>query len=110
MAGPLALRDYGVLGVTRPRWWTTVPCVWLGALSHLLTDHVTHASLAGTGLGIPALGAEVVAGVPWFIVVHLVASALGATVLLVSMYVVPHAPSVSTAATAAAVASRRVTS
>jgi hypothetical protein len=82
MAGPLALRDYGVIGVTRPRWWTTVPCVWLGALSHLLTDHVTHASLAGTGLGIPALGAEVVAGVPWFIVVHLVASALGAVAWL----------------------------
>jgi len=76
-ARPLALRDYGVLGLTRPRWWITLSSVWIGVLSHLLTDHVTHASLTGTGLGVPALRAEVLPGAPWWVVLHLAATALG---------------------------------
>lgn len=81
-AGPLALRDYGVLGLTQPRLWVTVACVWLGVVSHVLTDHVTHASVPGTGIGISALAAEVVPGVPWWTALHLAGSALGAAAWL----------------------------
>ena len=71
------MRDYGALGLTRPRLRVTVACVWLGAVSHVLTDHVTHASVRGTDVGISALAAEIVPGVPWWTVLHLAGSALG---------------------------------
>jgi hypothetical protein len=75
--GPLALTDYGALGVVRHRWWISVLSAWLGAFSHVLWDHLTHASIAGTDLGLPALDAEVVDGIPWWMPLHLLSSALG---------------------------------
>src|SRR5262249_10520001 len=60
----------------------TLLCVWLGAVSHLLTDDVTHASITGTDLGIPALAAEIMPGVQWWMVLHLAGSALGAAAWL----------------------------
>jgi hypothetical protein len=63
--GPLAVRDYGVLGGVRHPWWITEALALLGAASHVAWDHVTHESIAGTGLGLPALAREAVPGVPW---------------------------------------------
>jgi hypothetical protein len=37
-AGPLALRDYGLLGSFRHRWWITASSALLGAASHLALD------------------------------------------------------------------------
>jgi hypothetical protein len=42
--GPLALRDYAVLGSVRPRWYVTAGCAWVGALTHRLWDILTHRS------------------------------------------------------------------
>jgi hypothetical protein len=77
-AGPLALRDYAVLGAVHHRWWVSVASAWLGALSHVLLDHVTHASIAGTSLGLAVLAADIVPGVPWWMPIHLLATVLGA--------------------------------
>jgi len=82
MAGPLALGDYGVLGVVRHRWWVSALSVWLGVFSHVATDHLTHAAIEGTTLGLPALNAEVVPGLAWWIPIHLLGTALGGLVWL----------------------------
>jgi hypothetical protein len=37
---PRVLRDYGVLGVTRHRWWVTWSSALIGAESHLLLDRL----------------------------------------------------------------------
>lgn len=87
MAGPLALRDYGVLGIVRHRWWVSASSVWLGLFSHVVTDHVTHAAIEGTALGLPALRTEVVPGLAWWIPIHLFSTALGG---LVSLAIVLH--------------------
>lgn len=39
--GPLALRDYGVLSVTRHRWWVTASSALLGAATHLVWDNLS---------------------------------------------------------------------
>jgi hypothetical protein len=36
------VRDFGVLGTVRHRWWITASSALLGAVSHLLWDLVTH--------------------------------------------------------------------
>ncbi|MCW2609415.1 MAG: hypothetical protein JWM15_661 [Cryptosporangiaceae bacterium] len=41
--GPLALRDYGVLGRVRPPWLVTVGSVLIGAVSHQFWDRFSHA-------------------------------------------------------------------
>jgi hypothetical protein len=76
--GSLALRDYGVLGLVHHRWWISAFSAWIGAFSHVLWDHVTHTSIAGTDLGLPVLNAELVGGVPWWMPIHLLSSVLGA--------------------------------
>jgi hypothetical protein len=80
--GVLAVRDYGVLGTVHHRWWISAISAWLGALSHILWDHLTHASIAGTSLGLPALQTELAYGVPWWMPIHLLSSVLGAVAWL----------------------------
>jgi len=71
-----------VLGLVRHRWWITGTSALLGAASHVAWDHVTHASIAGTGFGLPVLGRIAVAGVPWWMLLHLASSVIGAVVWL----------------------------
>jgi hypothetical protein len=70
-------RDYGVLGSVRHPWYSTAFSAWLGAVSHRLWDEVTHASLPGTSLGIPALAAPALPGVPWWAFLHALSTLLG---------------------------------
>jgi hypothetical protein len=79
--GTLALRDYAILGVVRHPWWITASSALLGAASHVGWDHITHVSIAGTGLGLPTLGREV-AGTPLWMPLHLGSSAVGALLWL----------------------------
>jgi hypothetical protein len=39
--GPFALRDYGVLSVTRHRWWITGSSALIGAATHLVWDNLS---------------------------------------------------------------------
>jgi hypothetical protein len=72
----LALRDYAVLRTVRHAWWISASSALLGAASHVGWDHLTHVSIAGTGLGLPLLGREV-AGTPLWMPLHLASSAAG---------------------------------
>lgn len=76
--GPFALGDYGVLGGVRHPWWVTAGSALVGAVSHVAWDHVTHASVPGTGVGIARLNREVLPGVPAWMPLHLASSAAGA--------------------------------
>jgi hypothetical protein len=61
----------------RHRWYSTAFSAWVGAVSHRLWEDLTHASLPGTSLGIPALAAPALPGLPWWALLHAVSSALG---------------------------------
>ncbi|WP_432977211.1 DUF4184 family protein [Dactylosporangium sp. CA-233914] len=76
--GQFAARDYGALGGVRHPWWVTAGSALLGAASHIAWDHVTHACVPGTRVGLPALRREVLPGVPWWMPLHLASSAAGA--------------------------------
>ncbi|MEV4513168.1 DUF4184 family protein [Dactylosporangium sp. NPDC049525] len=76
--GPFAARDYGALGAVRHPWWVTAGSALIGAASHVAWDHVTHASVSGTGLGLRSLDREVLPGVPAWMPLHLASSAAGA--------------------------------
>jgi hypothetical protein len=80
--GPFAVGDYGALGGVRHPWWVTACSALLGAASHVAWDHVTHARIPGTRVGIPALGREVRPGVPAWMPLHLASSAVGAAAWL----------------------------
>jgi Domain of unknown function (DUF4184) len=75
--GPLALRDYGVLGAVRYRWWVTSLCGMLGALSHLVWDAFTHPRIDGGRLPIPVLYQDAMPGVPWWYLLVNVSDMLG---------------------------------
>ncbi|RKR89442.1 uncharacterized protein DUF4184 [Micromonospora pisi] len=78
--GPLALRDYGVLGAVRHRWWVTVISALLGAISHIGWDAFTHPTV-DTGLVLfPALHQQVIPGLPWWELLSIVSNVLGAVV------------------------------
>jgi hypothetical protein len=77
---PRCLGDYGVLGQVRHRWFSTALSAWLGAVSHRLWDDLTHAGLPGTSLGIGALDAHLLPGLPWWVVLHAISSGLGLVV------------------------------
>ena len=49
-AGPLALRDYGAIRLTRHRWWITTYSALVGAASHVVLDRLEarFSPLAGT--------------------------------------------------------------
>ncbi|MEO3784166.1 DUF4184 family protein [Actinocorallia sp. B10E7] len=70
-------RDYGVLGRVRHRWYVTVWSALAGAVSHRLSDEVTHDGIPGTSLGFAVLGEPVVDGVPWWFVLHGASTVLG---------------------------------
>jgi hypothetical protein len=59
-AGPLRLRDYGVLSIVRHPWYVTVFSALLGSFSHLAWDSFTH-----PGYFAP-LQREVWPGTPWW--------------------------------------------
>lgn len=75
--GPLALRDYGVLGTVRHRWWVTAWSAALGAVTHLAWDLVTHPYIDGGTMGIPALHAMSPADRPWWQLLCNVSDAIG---------------------------------
>ncbi|MET0419275.1 MAG: DUF4184 family protein [Actinoplanes sp.] len=58
--GPLRLRDYGVLGSVRHRWYVTVSSALLGSFSHLAWDTFTHPGY------VPLLQREILPGMPWW--------------------------------------------
>jgi hypothetical protein len=58
--GPLRLRDYGVLGAVRHRWYITVASALIGAFSHIAWDAVTHPAY------LPPLQGEPWPGTPWW--------------------------------------------
>ena len=76
--GPFAVGDYGALGRVRHPWWVTAGSALIGAASHVAWDHVTHASVRGTKVGLPRLEREVLPGVPAWMPLHLASSAAGA--------------------------------
>jgi hypothetical protein len=81
----LALRDYGVLGRVRHRWYVTVYSALLGGLTHIVWDGFTHAPITGHAWGvrlIPALDDPVWPGVPWWLLAQHVSTVAGALVVL----------------------------
>src|SRR4051794_10970174 len=40
--GTWHLRDYGVLGAAKYRWWVTALCALIGAFTHIFWDSFTH--------------------------------------------------------------------
>jgi hypothetical protein len=75
--GPLALRDYGVLGTVRHRWWVTAASAALGAASHIAWDAVTHPYIDGGRVEIPALHATAPTGDPWWHLFSFVSDSIG---------------------------------
>jgi hypothetical protein len=65
-AGPLALRDYGVLGKTRHRWQVTTVSALVGAVSHICWDAFTHPTVDGGRVIFPFLHAQLWPGVSWW--------------------------------------------
>jgi hypothetical protein len=66
--GPLALRDYGVLGSVRHPWYVTWWSALVGAYSHLAWDSFTHATIDGHHPLLPVLLRQVPPGVPlWYV-------------------------------------------
>lgn len=64
--GPLALRDYGVLGRVRHRWQVTTISAIIGAASHIGWDAFTHPTVDGGHVLFPFLHDQVWPGVPWW--------------------------------------------
>ncbi len=81
--GPLALRDYGVLGRVRYPLSVSAGCAWLGALSHRLWDMFTHASIDQGTVRFAWLSREAFAGQPWWQVLQYGSTVLGAVVVLI---------------------------
>jgi hypothetical protein len=59
-AGPLRLRDYGVLGMVRHPWYVTVFSALLGSFSHIAWDWFTHPGY------VASLQREAWSGTPWW--------------------------------------------
>ena len=79
--GALRLRDYGVLGLVRHRWYVTVSSILVAALSHLVWDAFTHPPAGINSWGVRAvavLTADGPWGLPWWYVVQHVSSLVGA--------------------------------
>jgi len=82
--GPLALRDYGVLGTVRHPLAVTLYSSLLGAFSHLVWDSFTHpyVLILGGVKHIPALHGTAVFGLAWWRVIHLASEVFGTAVVL----------------------------
>jgi hypothetical protein len=80
----LALRDYGVLGRVRHRWYVTVYSALLGGLTHIVWDGFTHAPIAQHGWGvrmIPSLETPSWFGVPWWLFAQHFSTIVGTAVV-----------------------------
>jgi hypothetical protein len=66
------------LKLLRPGLFDGVALVIGAAAPDLPWDHVTHAAVPGTRVGLPRLSREIVPGVPWWMPLHLASSAAGA--------------------------------
>ncbi|GAA4471887.1 DUF4184 family protein [Phytohabitans houttuyneae] len=75
--GPLALRDYGVLGGVRHPWWVTAWSAVLGAASHIVWDAFTHPYVDGGRLLFPWLHEWAVPGMSWWEVLVIVSDVAG---------------------------------
>jgi hypothetical protein len=77
-AGPFALRDYGVLGQVRHRWWVTAASALLGACSHIVWDAFTHPTVDGARVIFPMLHHEPLPGRPWWWLLSMASDVFGA--------------------------------
>ncbi|HEY2669460.1 MAG TPA: DUF4184 family protein [Rugosimonospora sp.] len=77
--GGFALRDYGVLGSVRYRWYVTVVSAFVGALTHIVWDSFTHAR-PGRLWSLHPLDRIAVDGQPWWSVLQLASTVIGALV------------------------------
>ncbi|HEX5993627.1 MAG TPA: DUF4184 family protein [Jiangellales bacterium] len=82
--GPLALRDYAVLGRVRHPLAVTTWSALLGAATHQIWDAVTHPGvlLLGAETRIAAMHVSTFAGLPWWRVCQLASESLGAIAAL----------------------------
>ncbi|GIG02190.1 DUF4184 family protein [Catellatospora citrea] len=64
--GPLALRDYGALGLARHRRQVTVISALIGAASHIGWDAFTHPTVDGGRVLFPFLHRQVWPDMPWW--------------------------------------------
>jgi hypothetical protein len=82
--GPLALRDYAVLGQVRYPLAISAWSALLGAATHQIWDAVTHPGvlLLGGETRIAAMHATAFAGLPWWRVCQLASESLGAIAAL----------------------------
>jgi hypothetical protein len=82
--GPLALRDYAVLGAVHHRLHVSVYSALLAAFSHVAWDTVTHpyVLLLGGVHRISAMHTIAVCGLPWWRVIHLASEVVGTAVVL----------------------------
>lgn len=74
-----ALRDYGVLGAVRHRWWVTAGSAVLGAISHIVWDAFTHPRVDGGRILFPWLHNQAPFGSPWWDLLSTVSDLLGLT-------------------------------
>jgi hypothetical protein len=75
--GPFALRDYGVLGGVRHRWWVTAWSAVLGAASHIVWDAFTHPRVDGGRILFPWLHEQLAPGLPWWEVLVIISDLVG---------------------------------
>lgn len=64
--GPLALRDYGRLGLARHRPWITAGSALVGAVSHIGWDAFTHPTVDGGRVLLPFLHRLAWPDMPWW--------------------------------------------
>jgi hypothetical protein len=81
----LALRDYGVLGLVRHRWYVTGASALAGAATHVTWDGFTHSPSTPHGWGVrllPGLAHEAWTGTPWWLFLQHTSTVVGAIAAL----------------------------
>ncbi|MFD0597739.1 DUF4184 family protein [Catellatospora coxensis] len=84
--GPLALRDYGLLGLARHHWSVTATSALIGAACHIGWDALTHPTVDGGRVLLPSLHRPAWPGMPWWELLSIGSNLAGfavATALLV---------------------------
>ncbi|MFC7247299.1 DUF4184 family protein [Catellatospora aurea] len=84
--GPLALRDYGALGLARHHWLITAISAVIGAVCHIGWDALTHPTVDGGRVLLPFLHRQAGPGMPWWELLSIGSNLAGfaaATALLV---------------------------
>lgn len=78
-----ALRDYGVLGAYRPRWWITATSAIIGGATHIFWDGFTHPPSGGWFVAeFPVMTHEAVFGQPWWQLVQWISTVAGGAAAL----------------------------